>query len=287
MRRHPLLLFFSLTFVFTWVFMSTGLLLHGWLEPVFGELGPGNPVYHLGVYSPAFAAFVVIWVTRGTRGACAYLRRLLHWGVGIQWYLVVLVGLPAMYFLVSLLSHWVLVTPLAWSFSPWYVAIPHALSMMILNPGAVEEIGWRGFALPLLQQRYNALLASLVLGFIWALWHVPAFFIGVDVYARNDIVLAIGLFFVLVTAMSVIFTFIYNGTKGSTPLAMLAHWMANDPLKLRPDPKDEVIFAMVIVAVAIGLTLVGGYRRLGRSKETDPLPNLNQRCARPENRKGI
>ena len=176
MKRYPLSSFFILTFVITWGLGTLPFFFGEQLFTRFGEYGLGNPIYHIGVYAPAISALLIIGLMEVRKGILAYLHRFLHCRVGIRWYLLLLLGIPAVYLCTRILSHFILGTPLAYPVSPRYAAIPTVLWLMIYIPGPVEEIGWRGFALPLLQSRYNALRASLILGLIWAMWHLPAFF---------------------------------------------------------------------------------------------------------------
>ena len=61
-------------------------------------------------------------------------------------------------------------------FDPWYRVLPMFAAALLIGP--VEEIGWRGVALPLLQRRYSPLWASLILGALWGFWHLPAFLLS-------------------------------------------------------------------------------------------------------------
>jgi membrane protease YdiL (CAAX protease family) len=90
------------------------------------------------------------------------------------------------------------------------------LSMMIIV-GLFEEVGWRGFALPRLQRRLDAIWAALVLGVLWTLWHLPEL-ISDPTRQRPPLQ-----FFVWVLALSVILTWLYNSTNGSLPIVIICH----------------------------------------------------------------
>lgn len=281
LKRHPLLFFFILTFVITWGLGASTLLFGEKLYTFFGEFGPGNPIYHIAVYAPAISAFAMIGLMKGRGGILAYLRRLLHWKVGVRWYLLVLVGIPAVYLCARVLSHFIIGTPLAYPISPWYLAVPTALWMMIYIPGAMEEIGWRGFALPLLQARYSALRASLILGLIWAIWHLPAFFMVAYYQEGGKMLESLSLFILWASVVSVLMTTIYNGTMGSIPIAILAHWMFNDPYQLRNYPADTLIVTAIFSVIAIIAILATGHKNLGRAKWTEVLPSLPEELDEP------
>ncbi|ASC70097.1 hypothetical protein XM38_010270 [Halomicronema hongdechloris C2206] len=112
----------------------------------------------------------------GWRRVRAYARRIVkvkgHWG----WYLAVLLGIPA---LNGLAAVWMelmgqdAIAPPTLSLDAWLTA-----ALLRGTEGPVEEIGWRGFALPMLQQQYSGFRASIILGFLWALWHVPVIVLG-------------------------------------------------------------------------------------------------------------
>ena len=121
--------------------------------------------------------------------------------------------------------------------------------------GGQEEFGWRGFALPHLQARFDALTASVVIGLVWALWHAPLFAFGV--YGGNPAVYALTL-----VAVSVLFTWYYNASRGCLVGAMLFHGAYNasihvpdelfDVAEVLPVPY-AVVQAGVLWAVALAL----------------------------------
>ena len=90
LARHSLVFFFLLAFVFTWGYF--------WL--VLAPLKLPRAAYVLGGFGPAAAAFIMLGLTSGTRGVVALLRSIVHWRVGFQWYLLLLVGLPVLNVLV-------------------------------------------------------------------------------------------------------------------------------------------------------------------------------------------
>jgi membrane protease YdiL (CAAX protease family) len=135
------------------------------------------------------------------------------------------------------------------------------------GPGLFEEIGWRGFALPYLQQRYSALTSSLIIGLVWALWHVP-FFVGAIPFPWEDLV-----FFVpLVIVCSIIFTWVYNTTDGSLLAVILLHGAINSEQHLSgwhmlPDTaKTQILVDLPFVFIAVFLVWWFGTSNLSRSQ---------------------
>jgi membrane protease YdiL (CAAX protease family) len=141
-----------------------------------------------------------------------------------------------------------------------------------------EEVGWRGYALPALQARYSALLASLILGVVWALWHLPVFFNPDTSYSN----LPFFLFLPFIVLMTVLITWLFNSTGGSVLMAMFFHavintadelWKVLPEYSVKPPTAAEAAAAnahyylmLTIVAgvAAIVLVLVYGATNLSR-----------------------
>lgn len=136
---------------------------------------------------------------------------------------------------------------------PPRVLLPAIGFMMILGP--VEEIGWRGFALPILQRRFVPFWAGLILGVIWAVWHLPAFLLSGTPQAAWDFMP----FFAGSVACSVILTAFFNDARGSLLLAMLFHFQMNNPLWPDAQPYDLPGITVAIaspdgvISIAVGL----------------------------------
>jgi membrane protease YdiL (CAAX protease family) len=136
-------------------------------------------------------------------------------------------------------------------------------------PGSAlgEEIGWRGFALPHLQARTSALRAALLIGVVWGCWHLPLWLRGAE---TNPLLLFVP-FVVMVIAMSVLCTWIYNGTGGSLLVVVLLHAAANLPLTLLIAPLGEemtqpfLIFVVLMVLTAAAVVGLTGAEHLSRS----------------------
>src|ERR687898_271817 len=166
LRQYPLVTFFLLAFAITWVV---------WVPRAVEA--PMGVVGQVSTWAPAIAALLAAALTGG-RGAVRELgARLVRWRVGWQWYVVVIIG-PAVFSLaVAVISallggSWTAAVPLALREGP-FVLLPLFLMVLALTDGLGEELAWRGFALPRLLASHNALLASLILGVLWMLWHLP------------------------------------------------------------------------------------------------------------------
>jgi len=218
MRRHPLFFYFLIAFGFTWVYeLLVYRILHLPLLPV------GVP---LAIVGPTAASVIMTSLTEGKPGVLRLLRRFVLWHVGILWYLFVLLGIPAL----TLLGFFVLPGAVAAFRAPTPAFVPGYLGLFIgvfVVVSLPEETGWRGFALPRLQQRSGPLVGTLLLGVLWALWHLPLF-LWVPGYDGVEpgfvgILVAFGAFTVSTIALAVIFTWVFNNTCGSLLLMLLLH----------------------------------------------------------------
>jgi membrane protease YdiL (CAAX protease family) len=220
-RRRPVASFFVLAYALSWIL---------WLPLVVSgndaPSGPGFVLLLLGSLVPSTLAILLVAVLHGRAGVRTLLRRLLVWRVGLGWWAAVVL-------LSALAIGAVGVSLLVGGESPNVTAtIPGAVFLFALSifPGSAggEEIGWRGFALPQLQARRSALGASVILGVIWGVWHLPLYLIGTDIRP-------LGLFVpwvLLCVAVSIIYTWIYNGTGGSLLMVVLFHAASNVSLTI-------------------------------------------------------
>jgi membrane protease YdiL (CAAX protease family) len=185
----------------------------------------------LGALSSSLAAIVLVLI-EGRKGCLReLLSRALIWRVGIQWWIF------ALFFMIvpsvaSLYLYHLLGGPAVdWSgLQPLYKIVPMFIFLTIAA-GIGEEFGWRGFLLPRLQARHNALVSGLIVGVAWATWHVPLFFIkGTSQYEQQldgGLLPAILGYAVFVIVQSVQFTWLFNNTKGSVLLAAVFHGASN------------------------------------------------------------
>jgi membrane protease YdiL (CAAX protease family) len=216
-RSHPLAAFFVLAFGITWVV---------WVPRAAGV--PVGVVGQLWTWVPAIAALLAAALTGG-RGALRDLgARLVRWRVAWQWYLVVVLG-PAVFSVAvaavyALLGRsWAAAAPPALRSEGSLVLLPLFLLVLFVTDGLGEELAWRGFALPRLLTTYNALVASLILGVLWAAWHLPLVWTEVAPLYQQPLWLLL----LDMTAKSVLFTWVFLHTRGSVLLAALLHATTN------------------------------------------------------------
>ena len=273
LQTRSLIPFFAITFGLAWSMIGLLILFPGQVESIFGELSASNPLFMLAVYSPAIAAFVLVARFAGLPGLRRYLSRLLLWRVHWGWYLFLLVGVPILFFAGSALkgnlTSWTL------PFTTWQATAVALGFMLVLGP--IEEFGWRGFAMPLLQRRFAPIWAGLVLGVIWGLWHLPAFFLsGVPQSAWSFTPFLIGSI-----AIGVIVTPLFNSSRGSILLPLLLHWQLNNPIFPDAAPHDTAFF----VAAAIVVTILNRRTMFDRGEavtEVFPKPPVDRPDHPPE-----
>src|SRR5574340_1223528 len=165
--------FLSWTFGVTWGLAFLLVLVPDHIEAIFGELRLTNPLFLLAVYSPGFAGVVLVWRHYGAKGLGSYLRRLTRWRMPLGWWVFLVAGVPLLFYAGAAITG-TITDP--FPYSPWYAVLPALALHFFLGP--IEELGWRGIALPLLQRRMAPLWAGTILGVIWGLWHIPAFLLG-------------------------------------------------------------------------------------------------------------
>jgi uncharacterized protein len=204
-RQHSTTTFFLFTFLITWAV---------WVPNV---LAPDSFVGTLAAYwtyMPAAAAVIVAAIVGSLRDLGA---RLVRWRVGWRWYAVVLIGPAAFYAAVAAVHVGGPDQPNALRAA--LIGLLPLFLVFILTDGLGEELGWRGFALPRMLKRTGPMLASLVLGVIWALYHLPLFWtVGRPLYGESFLILLVEL-----PAMSVLYTWVFQHTAGSALLAILFH----------------------------------------------------------------
>jgi membrane protease YdiL (CAAX protease family) len=205
-RRRPLVSFFILAYALSW-----------WPAITYALLGGGPAILSCG---PTLAAVAVLSLTTGKRGLKALWHSMLKWRVGARWW-VIAVLTPVLFSAIAAALNVAFgaPTPSADDFARWTNVLPTALIILLipLFGGAWEEPGWRGYALPRLLAERPALTASLILGVLWAFWHVPVFLVGDQHW--SDLV--------LVVVVTIFLTWLFQSALGSVLIAMVFHAMNN------------------------------------------------------------
>lgn len=210
------------------------------MEAVFGQLSGTHPLFYLAVYAPAIAAFMVVIRHGGLAGMRRFLGRVLLWRCSAPWYAFLLIGVPLIFILGSALRGNLLTDPFP------FASVSALLSGLFFAAikGPIEEFGWRGLALPLLQRKFTPLWAALILGTIWGVWHIPAFLLSGTQQSEWSFMA----FFFGCLAISVIATALFNRSRGSILLTAFFHFTLMNPIFPDAQPYDTYL---LIVAAAL------------------------------------
>jgi len=215
--KHQLISFFVLTYAIMFgVLFGYMFLFPGQLMLAF------SLVWFLSVFSPTYSAFIVSWIIGGKEEVKRTFAGFTRWKAGLRWYLAAMTLFFAP--LLVALVYISLGNPAA-GLQPG-MTIPALLGQVaiVAFSGPIsEEAGWRGFALPRLQAKFNALVSSLILGVIWTCWHIPLFFLT----GQAQVSIPFPFYLLLVTTLAVYFTWLYNNTHGSLVITVLAHFSFN------------------------------------------------------------
>ncbi len=222
-----------------------------------------SPAILLIGYAPSLAALCTAGFLSGAGGVRSLLRPIGKWRPGLQWYALVLLG-PLVLVLLANVIDLALGGALP---HPW-LAFPELGSVIgpLIAGSLGEEIGWRGFAQPLLQKRYSVFWASVIIGVLWATWHLwPVIAPGGLVHLTPlDVVQT----YVRLISTAIIYGWIYNSTRGSLLLVMLAHAGHNIAIDLLPSIPDgtALILAFLYLAAAIVVVWVTKAQTFSRPK---------------------
>jgi len=240
----------------------------------------------MGVLGPAVSAIFLTCLTGDKQERRDYWSRLISFKrIGPRWCAIIILIAPV-YSVLAILTGLVIKGNIpAFDTAVGYVThpltiIPFAIMRLVYGP-LPEELGWRGYALDRLQRKWNALVSSLVLGVIWAVWHTPMFFIRGSLMSEVFPLWSTKFWVAMgpgILAGAVVMTWIYNNTQRSTLAAILFHFMMNftgEFLRLPGDIKTYQFVWLTIIAIVVTLvygpaTLKGKVRRrlVGMGRES-------------------
>ena len=263
-KKHPFVFYCALAFAISWA---------GWFVLIFTDTTPGffNPWKLLAAFGPSLAGLLVIRLHSGKEGLRKVWKQLVQLRVRWIWYLISLAG-PPLLMLAAIEIHRLLGgTGLTFNDpAELYRVIPVFLLVFFFSVLG-EEIGWRGFALPWLQERFNALVSSLILGGIWFMWHLPLFWLPGDFHQQLPLV-----WFLLQTiSITVLYTWIYNATGGSLIIILLLHTASNTAFGVLPmlpemtsgSLRPAWILNILLILSVFFVTAINGPKTLTRLKK--------------------
>ena len=216
-----------------------------------GFFGLGGPVFLLGVLAPGFVALALTAYYEGRAGVARLLARIGRWQVAAHLYLFA-IGYLAATKLLAALIHRVAVG--AWpAFGD--TALPLMLGGILVSTWtqAGEELGWRGYALPRLATHLGLGGASVLLGVVWALWHLPLFFLQ----GSGSDGQSFPIYLLHVTALSVAMAWLYWRAQGSLLLVMLMHASVNNTTGIVPAAVPNAANPMSLEGSLVAWATVG------------------------------
>lgn len=287
-RRRPLLCFFVLAYGVSWLLWLPAMVQGA---PTFTEpygvptlwILPGIALGTTGV------AFLMTRLTQGRAGVRRLLHRYAIWRVGLHWFLFAVLALPVLKVLTGYLlpeGEGALRAFLPGSLALYPVAY---LSHFVFGP-LWEEAAWRGFALPRLQHRHGPLRGTLILGLLWAFWHMPIYLSsGIRSAGLAAGLASFGQFVVVATSMAFIFTWLFNHTMGSLLPVILLHGSIDGtatyiqtlavkgviPQAAAASIEQGLVYSVIGLAVLLaaatrGRLGYGGYRKTAEALDLHP-----------------
>jgi membrane protease YdiL (CAAX protease family) len=224
---------------------------------------PSVVLITLGSFAPTITALLLTWRYAGGTELRRLLSRALIWRVSPVWYVVAIAG-PALIMLLAMSIH-VLLGGTAPDYVPfgarWLIVAINFVLVLLIGGPLGEEFGWRGFALQSLEARFSPLWASLILGIIWTVWHLPLFFISDS--AQHS--LPFGMYALLTIPLTLLITWVYHSSGDSLLLVMLFHSAVNTwsgPLMISPEAAGSIrpLVLVVILTWIVALLVVAGLR---------------------------
>jgi len=253
-KKYPAISMFVLSFVIG--AGLTSLILNGVLP---------ESLFFLAAISGSVSGIILTAIVTGRSGLKDLFGRILIWRVEGRWWAFALFAVLGVVILGLIINAVFGLDPLDLRRIPQGLVMVIPLFLMqIFTAGLGEELGWRGFLLPRMQGRYNALVASLIVGFIHGMWHIPMFFVKnlspyqemVELIGLIPAILGYGLFYV--TSWSILYTCLLNNTKGSLLLIFVHHasqawvlslWNNSNPVSIFGLPIAMTIAAIIVVLI--------------------------------------
>jgi membrane protease YdiL (CAAX protease family) len=275
--------FLVFTFAGTWALWALVIRTTGAYAPsaVPPALALGGPVFLLGVFAPGLVALALVAWDDGRAAVGVLLKRIVHWRVDLRLYAFALLLMP-----LAKLGVAVLHRALTGAWPYWgetHPAVLVAATILSTLGQAGEEVGWRGYLLPRIAERTGLGWASIIVGIVWAAWHLPLFFApGADTYRQSFPFFALQLM-----AYSIALAWLYWRSGGSLLLTMFMHSAFNNTKDIVPSagsPGDGVftfhatlvfhmtVFLLWVAGVFLLMWMRGAPRLIEAPADRQPLP---------------
>lgn len=271
--------FFLLAFLFSWLMWLPGILISHHIisadATVLITPTIATVLKWLGGLGPSVAAMYLVLRQQGKTGIRNLFRRVRDWRLGV-WYFPAMLLLPLLVLAAHCLNKLMYGVPFPQTgllSEPWWIPVVFIIFLVMQFS---EELGWRAYALDRLQQRWNSLFSSILLGCIWAVWHLPMFL--TNGFGQHDYHLPFGQFLLTLVFTSILITWLQNNTKNSLAPAFILHAYINlsgEVLPLIEKNKEAqgnytawiLVNSLLFVTVMI-VILFWGYKNFTRSQLT-------------------
>lgn len=265
--------FFLLTFAYSWIIWIPSVLDGIGVELPFIVTGYSTVVVIIGAFAPMMAAITLVARESGWKGTKAFLGQALDFRIKSV-YLVIALALPL---LIHAIAHYLALVvgldvaktliPTEIPVAPIVLAIPTFILMLVIG-GEQEEFGWRGYAQEPLQEKIGVIPASLVIGVIWGIWHLPLWFMAGDLHSAYSFLA----FVIMTTSISIVYAWLYNSSGKKLIVVMFFHAMNNTAAPLLPflhgiEGKPESAY-WIYAAVNVIFGIIFAYVLIKGSKPT-------------------
>ncbi|HDK26770.1 MAG TPA: CPBP family intramembrane metalloprotease [Candidatus Atribacteria bacterium] len=265
--------FFLLTFAYSWVIWIPSVLDGIGIELPFIVTGYSIVVVIIGAFAPMMAAITLVVREEGWKGTRVFLGQALNFRIKPV-YLVLALALPV---LIHAIAHYLALAvgldvaktliPTEIPVAPIVLAIPTFILMLVIG-GGQEEFGWRGYAQEPLQEKIGVIPASLVIGVIWGIWHLPLWFMAGDLHSAYSFLA----FVMMTTSISIVYAWLYNSSSKKLIVVIFFHAMSNTAAPLLPflhgiEGKPESAY-WIYAAVNVIFGIIFAYVLVKGSKPT-------------------
>lgn len=265
--------FFLLTFAYSWVIWIPSVLDGIGIELPFIVTGYSIVVVIIGAFAPMMAAITLVLREEGWKGTRVFLGQALNFRIKPV-YLVLALALPV---LIHAIAHYLALAvgldvaktliPTEIPVAPIVLAIPTFILMLVIG-GGQEEFGWRGYAQEPLQEKIGVIPASLVIGVIWGIWHLPLWFMAGDLHGAYSFLA----FVMMTTSISIVYAWLYNSSGKKLIVVIFFHAMSNTAAPLLPflhgiEGKPESAY-WIYAAVNVIFGIIFAYILIKGSKPT-------------------
>jgi uncharacterized protein len=237
-----LLLFFLIAFLVAWLFFITASLVAG--NAQLSTLS--HVLIFMGAISPGLVAILITASTQGGEGVKLLINKISFKNTSARWYVFAITFIALVKSLAALVFFLLYDSWPQFGTTPWYVMLG-AIAISTWAQGG-EEIGWRGYALPLMSKKFGLAMASVLLGIIWAVWHLPLFYLkAADTFHQS-----FPLYLLQVTGLSVIMAWLFWKVKGNLLPLMVFHAAINNTKDIVPSASNASASPFTLNASPIG-----------------------------------